>query len=151
MRRLGLTPFFAALAASPANAQRAENMPTQITTVHLGDVKVRYLNFKWNEEAFAGLEKGSDAPEAKRGWAIVRLFPEKPIIWNGGRVSGGNLLILNPATRKHSHELGGARDRHARGLGGHECHSRTAGGTDSLPLRPNSRKSPTWLSDSRSR
>ncbi len=98
MRKLGLTAIFAALAASPAIAQRAENMPTQITTVHLGDVKVRYLNFKWNEEAFEALEKGSDAPEAKRGWAIVRLFPDKPIIWNGKRVSGGNLLILNPAS-----------------------------------------------------
>jgi hypothetical protein len=98
MRKLAFTAIFAALAVSGAAAQQAQNLPTQITTVHVGDVRVRYLNFKWDEAAFEALEKGSDAPEAKRGWAIARLFPDKPIIWNGKQITGGNLLILNPAS-----------------------------------------------------
>jgi hypothetical protein len=81
----------------PALAQQAENMPTQITTVHLGDMRVRYLNFKWSEEAFEALEKGADAPGASAA-GPARLFPDKPIVWMGKRVSGGNLLILNPAS-----------------------------------------------------
>lgn len=97
MTMLALATIVATLGVS-ALTQQAENMPTQITTVHLGDVKVRYLNFKWNEEAFEALEKGADTPGAKRSWAIARLFPDKPIIWNGVRISGGNLLILNPAS-----------------------------------------------------
>lgn len=97
MTLLALATIVAVLGV-PAPAQQAENMPTQITTVHLGDMRAKYLNFKWNEEAFEALEKGGDAPGAKRSWAIVRLYPDKPIIWNGVRISGGNLLILNPAS-----------------------------------------------------
>ena len=97
MRRLAFTAIFAVLSVSGAAAQKAENMPTQVTTVHLGDVRVRYLNFKWDEAAFDALEKSSDAAGAQRGWAIARLFPDKPIMWNGKQISGGNLLILNPA------------------------------------------------------
>jgi hypothetical protein len=83
--------------ASAAVAQQKENAPTSITAVELGDVKVKYLNFKWDEKAFEALEKGGDHPAATRGWAIARLFPGKPILIDGKRISGGNLLILNPA------------------------------------------------------
>jgi hypothetical protein len=78
-------------------AQQEKNMPTQITAVTLGDVKVRYLNFKWDAEAFQALEKGGDTPGAKRSWAIARLYPAKPIVIDGHPVVAGNLLILNPA------------------------------------------------------
>jgi hypothetical protein len=92
------------LAAIPSAAgvsaagEQAENAPTFITTVELGDVKVPYLNFQWNEEAFDSMDKGGDAPAAKRSWTIARLYPDEPIVWNGKQISGGNLLILNPAT-----------------------------------------------------
>jgi len=97
MRKLGFTAM-AALVLAGAAWQQAENMPTQVTTVQLGDVRVRYLNFKSNEEAFQALEKGSDVPGAKRGWVIARLYPDKPIVWNGKPIYGGNILILNPAS-----------------------------------------------------
>jgi len=94
MRNFVLTAIAAALGISVVAAQQAENMPNQVTNIRLGDVRVRYLNFKWDEEGFEALEKGS----ATRGWAIARLFPAKPIKLDGRRVSGGNLLILNPAS-----------------------------------------------------
>ncbi len=94
MRTFVLTAIAVALGISVVGAQQAENMPNQVTNIRLGDVRVRYLNFKWDEEAFEALEKGG----AKRSWAIARLFPNKPIIWDGRRISGGNLLILNPAS-----------------------------------------------------
>jgi hypothetical protein len=86
-----------AVGASAAVAQQKDNAPSFIKAVQLGDVKVRYLDFKWDETAFEALEKGGDHPAAQRSWAIARLFPEKPIVIDGKRISGGNLLILNPA------------------------------------------------------
>ncbi len=94
MRNFVLTAIAVALGISAVGAQQAENMPNQVTNIRLGDVRVRFLNFKWDEEAFEALEEG----DAKRSWAIARLFPNKPIIWDGRRISGGNLLILNPAS-----------------------------------------------------
>ena len=94
MRNALLTIMAAAFGVSAFSAQNVENAPTQITTVHLGDMRARYLNFKWDENAFAAIEKG----DAKRSWAIARLFPDKPIVWNGKQISGGNLLILHPAS-----------------------------------------------------
>jgi hypothetical protein len=96
MTRLLLSTVVIALATT-AGAQKEENMPTQITTIEVASVKARYLNFKWDEEAFEALEKGGAMPGAKRSWAIARLYPEKPIMLDGKRISGGNLLVLNPA------------------------------------------------------
>ena len=96
MTRLLLSTVVITLATT-AGAQKEENMPTQITTVEVANVRARYLNFKWDEEAFEAFEKGGAMPEAKRSWAIARLYPEKPIMLDGKRISGGNLLILNPA------------------------------------------------------
>jgi hypothetical protein len=98
MKQLLLSGTLIALSLSIVGAQQEKNMPTQITTIDHGDVKVRYLNFKWDEEAFEALEKGGDMPGAKRSWAIARLYPAKPIVLNGKRISGGNLLVLNPAS-----------------------------------------------------
>ncbi len=97
MTRLVLSAMVFAVAASAAGAQQAENAPTFIMAVETADVRVRYLNFKWDEEAFEALETGGDMPAAKRSWAIARLYPSKPIMVDGKRISGGNLLILNPA------------------------------------------------------
>ena len=96
MTHLLLSTVAIALAAT-AGAQKEENMPTQITSVEVANVRARYLNFKWAEEAFEALEKGGDLPGAKRSWAIARLYPDKPIMLDGKRISGGNLLVLNPA------------------------------------------------------
>lgn len=97
MKRLLVSAILIALSMSTLGAQQEKNLPTQITTVTLGNVKVRYLNFKWDEEAFEALEKGGDAPGARRSWALARLYPEKAIEVNGRPVVAGNLLILNPA------------------------------------------------------
>lgn len=96
MTHLLLSTVAIALAAT-AGAQKEENMPTQITSVEVANVRARYLNFKWDEEAFEALEKGGDLPGAKRSWTIARLYPDKPIMLDGKRISGGNLLVLNPA------------------------------------------------------
>ncbi len=98
MKQLILSGTLFALSLSTVGAQQEKNMPTSITTVEHGDVRLRYLNFKWDEEAFEVLETGGDLPGAKRSWAIARLYPAKPIKINGKLISGGNLLVLNPAS-----------------------------------------------------
>ena len=97
MKRLLLTGALIAFSMSTFGAQKEENIPTEITTVTKYGVKVRYLDFKWDEEAFEALEKGGDTYGAQRSWAIARLYPTKPIILDGRQVLAGNLLILNPA------------------------------------------------------
>ena len=97
MKQLLFTGAFIALSMSILGAQQEKNIPTEIASVTLSGVKVRYLDFKWDEEAFEALEKGGDTPGAKRSWAIARLYPTKPIILDGRQVLAGNLLILNPA------------------------------------------------------
>ena len=97
MKQLLLTGTLLAFSMSLLGAQQEENVPTNITNLTQYGVKVRYLNFKWDEEAFEALEKGGNTPGAQRSWAIARLFPSKPIIVDGKRLSAGNLLILNPA------------------------------------------------------
>jgi hypothetical protein len=97
MTRLSFSALVLVVGASAAVAQQQENAPTFIKAVLLGDVKVRYLDFKWDAKAFEALEQGGDHPAAQRSWAIARLYPEKPIVIDGKRISGGNLLILNPA------------------------------------------------------
>ena len=97
MKQLVLTGMLLAFSMSLLGAQTGENAPTKITNLTKFGVKVRYLDFKWDEEAFEALEKGGDTPGAQRSWAIARLFPSKPIIVDGKQVADGNLLILNPA------------------------------------------------------
>jgi hypothetical protein len=97
MKQLLLTGALFAFSMSLLGAQEETNAPTKIINVTQYGVKVRYLDFKWDEEAFEALEKGGDAPAAQRSWAIARLFPSKPIIVDGKRIADGNLLILHPA------------------------------------------------------
>ena len=100
MRQLVLAVAVLALTASAVGAQDAqqvENLPNALITTEAGDVKVRYLNFVWNEAAFDALEKGSDAAVAARSWALARILTPNPITVDGKRVGGGALLILNPA------------------------------------------------------
>jgi hypothetical protein len=97
MKKLVLALAVFALMVPFAEAQKEENLPTELRTVSAGDVKVRYLNFKWDEAAFAGLEKGSGAPAATRSWALARILTPKPLQLDGKPITGGSLLILHPA------------------------------------------------------
>jgi hypothetical protein len=97
MKHFLFTGMLIAFSMALLGAQQGTNAPTQIINVTQYGVKVRYLDFKWDEEAFEALEKGGNAPHAQRSWAIARLYPSKPIIVDGKQVADGNLLILHPA------------------------------------------------------
>jgi hypothetical protein len=96
MKQLLLTGTFFAFSMSLLGQQET-NAPTKIINVTQFGVKVRYLDFKWDKEAFEALEKGGNTYGAQRSWAIARLYPSKAIIVDGKRIADGNLLILNPA------------------------------------------------------
>ena len=96
MKKLALALTVLALTAAAVGAQQEKNLPNSLMIIEAGDVKVRYLNFKWDEEAFSSLEKGEGAPGATRSWALARILTPNPITVDGIRVSGGALLILNP-------------------------------------------------------
>jgi hypothetical protein len=98
MKQLALAVTALALVATAVGAQQEENLPNALITTEAGGVQVRYLNFKWNPEGFEALEKGGGAPAGTRSWALGRILTPNPIMVDGHPVSGGAILILNPAT-----------------------------------------------------
>ena len=97
MKKLVLAVSVLALTVPLVAAQKEENLPTKIMITEAGDVKVRYLNFVWDEKAFEALEKGGGGPAAARSWALARILTPQPLELDGKPISGGSLLILNPA------------------------------------------------------
>jgi hypothetical protein len=104
-----LNKSLAALAATvvlgvPAQGQEAttrdpnRNAPKFIKTNEAPGLKVRYLDFRWDEEAFTALEKGGSHPAAQRSWVLAQLLLQQdPLKWNGkGIPVGPVLLVLNP-------------------------------------------------------
>jgi hypothetical protein len=89
------------LMTSPLFGQEAPpNAPKFIKSVNAPGVDVRYLDFRWDEAAFASLEKGDGAlTVSRRSWVLARLLlQESPLKWNGKTIPvGASLLILNPA------------------------------------------------------
>jgi hypothetical protein len=98
MKRLVLAVTVGVLAAPLAGAQQEKNVPTEIRHTTAGDVDINYLNFKWDAQAFEAMEKGGGAPAARRSWALARILTPKPLEFEGKPVTGGALLILNPAS-----------------------------------------------------
>lgn len=97
MRRLFLP--LALLLTVPALAQEApKNAPHFVKYLKAPRLEVRYLDFGWNPEAFAALEKGGDHPVGRRSWALARfLLPWNVLRWEGKVLGVGTfLLILNP-------------------------------------------------------
>ncbi len=75
------------------------NAPKFVKSVKAPGLEVRYVDFRWDEEAFAALEKGGAHPAAQRSWVLARLTLQlEPLKWNGKTIPvGPSLLILNPA------------------------------------------------------
>lgn len=98
----GLWPSIVVLLAGTALAQEApKNAPHFVKSLKAPQLEVRYLDFGWNPEAFATLEKGGNHPVGRRSWVLARLLiPGSPLKWEGGRTTipvGTTLLILNPS------------------------------------------------------
>jgi hypothetical protein len=78
----------------------APNAPRFIKSIQapLG-VDVRYVDFRWDKEAFATIEKGGSHSAGRRSWVLARLLlQEVPLKWNGKTLPVGPfLLILHPS------------------------------------------------------
>jgi hypothetical protein len=96
--------------ARPTTAQEAtpdplgprvfpSNAPHYVKSVDVPGLYVRYLDFKFDEEAFATLEKGGSHPVGRRPWVLARLQSRlAPFYCEGKTVPvGPSLLILHPA------------------------------------------------------
>jgi hypothetical protein len=75
------------------------NAPHYVKSVDAPGLNVRYLDFKFDEEAFATLEKGGSHPVGRRTWVLARLMTRlAPFSCEGKTVPvGPSLLILHPA------------------------------------------------------
>lgn len=86
--------------ARPMVAQEAPpNAPHYVKSVKVPGLDVRYLDFKWDEEAFSTLEKGGPHPVGRRSWVLARLLATlNPFRCEGKTIPvGPSLLILSPA------------------------------------------------------
>ena len=92
MRQLALVTTAVVLTAALSGAQEARD-PNAIENVTAGNVKVRFLNFPWDAEAFGALENGS----WNRSWLIARIFSPDPLTWDGHAIADGSVLVLHPA------------------------------------------------------
>ncbi len=100
MRPLHVTALAAAVFAGSLWAQEAPpNAPKFVRSVQAPGVDVRYLDFRWDPDAFAAIEKGGPSPVGRRSWVLARLLlQEAPLHWKGRTIPvGPSLLILNPA------------------------------------------------------
>ena len=90
-----------AVLGAPAHAQYSvePNAPDFIKTTRAPGLTVRYLDFVWDAEAFAAVEKGGSHRAASRSWVLARLMLEQvPLKWNGKWIPVGPvILVLNPA------------------------------------------------------
>lgn len=87
------------LLRSPLIGQEAPpNAPKFVKSVKAPGVDVRYLDFRWDEAAFASVQKGDGShPAGRRSWVLARLLLQQdPLHWNGKTIPvGPSLLILN--------------------------------------------------------
>ena len=87
------------LAGSGLAQEAPRNAPHFVETLNAPGLEVKFLDFGWNPEAFATLEKGGDHPVGKRSWALARLLlPYNILRFEGNIVPvGATLLILHPS------------------------------------------------------
>lgn len=99
--RTGLMAVSAAILfmTSPLDAQESPNRPKFVKSIKAPGLEVRYLDFRWDEEAFDALTNGGSHPAAQRSWVLARLYlPFEPLKWSGKLIPvGPKLLVLNPA------------------------------------------------------
>lgn len=81
-----------------AGQEAPPNAPQFIKFSKAPGLEIRYLDFKWDEEAFRALENGGSHPAAQRSWVLARLMLQQdPLRWNGKIIPvGPTILVLNP-------------------------------------------------------
>ena len=105
-----LAVAFCVTLAAPAMAQEPPphaaypdgvppNAPHYVQSAEVPGLNLRFLDFKWDPEAFATLEKGGEHPVGRRSWVLARLLTRLAPFRCEGKIVpvGPSLLILNPA------------------------------------------------------
>lgn len=86
--------------ALPAVAQEMPpNAPHYVKSLQAPNLELRFLDFKWDQEAFDTLRAGGTHKIGSRSWVLARLVLTKNPMRCEGKIIpvGANLLILNPA------------------------------------------------------
>jgi hypothetical protein len=99
MKKLMIATAASSLFAWPLFAQEVPpNAPKFVKSVKAPGLEARYLDFRWDAEAFEALEGGGAHPAAQRSWVLARLtLQTEPLRWNGKMIPvGPAILVLNP-------------------------------------------------------
>lgn len=98
LRAALLVTALAAGAAAQAPVPTPSNAPSYVKAVKQSGIEVRFLDFKWDQQAFATLMGDGDHPVGRRSWVLARLMLWSPMRCLDKTVPVGSaLLVLNPA------------------------------------------------------
>jgi hypothetical protein len=89
----------ASLAADDDPPVVPPNAPKYVKSLQAPGLDVRYLDFKWDQEAFESVQKGSGShPAGKRSWVLARVLATTTPFRCHGKIIpvGPSLLVLNP-------------------------------------------------------
>jgi hypothetical protein len=97
-RLLGALVAMVAIGVAVEGQEAPPNAPKFVKFAKAPGLEVRYLDFRWDEEAFTALEQGGSHPAAQRSWVLARiLLQTDPLKWNGKTIPVGPvILVLNP-------------------------------------------------------
>ncbi len=97
-RTVALMGMLGAGALAPLAQEAPPNAPKYVKSFKVPGLEVRYLDFRWDEQAFKTLQSGGSHPAGQRSWVLARLtLTTDPLKWEGKLIPvGPALLILNP-------------------------------------------------------
>jgi hypothetical protein len=75
------------------------NAPKYVKSFKVPGLEVRYLDFRWDEQAFKTLQSGGPHPVGQRSWVLARfMVTTDPFKCEGKLIPvGPSLLIVNPS------------------------------------------------------
>jgi hypothetical protein len=94
-----LVAFASTLTAVALAQEVPPNAPKYVKSFEVPGLEVRYLDFRWDEQAFKTLQSGGPHPVGQRSWVLARfMVTTDPFKCEGKLVPvGPALLIVNPS------------------------------------------------------
>ena len=98
---LAVVALFAAFGRPAVAQEMPPNAPHYVKSLEAPGLEVRFLDFKWDQEAFDTLRSGGTHPIGSRSWVLARLVLTKNPMRCEGKIIpvGPAILILNPAKK----------------------------------------------------
>jgi hypothetical protein len=98
-RTVALVGILGAGTVAPLAQEVSPNAPKYVKSFAVPGLEVRFLDFRWDEQAFKTLQSGGSHPVGQRSWVLARLMATTNPFKVEGKLLpvGPALLIVNPS------------------------------------------------------